>query len=493
MANAVEVNMDATGLAALLENPTGSLNEDGELIYDPFVITRMALAMRGTAYLTQRDTLTVQIQLASRDRRVVGRNFLFLLRHQFSSHAFAESSMIWNWGRRGQTGIAGFGVKFWRQLSERSSAIWESSFSGKGFQMSIGSTRQLTPRVTGQLTWAAGASPGVSCNFRRMGGERVQTKSMDAKNEDRGMTEVELQNSGFWRRKYHRLMHPAAVQCGARMNPGEAAITASIKRGIGSGTESCGEDGGYLKLKGDIGTTGWDLEASGGRVFLVRDLSFGIAVAVGSEGLMMRFKVGIGSHRLTIPVLLSSETNTFAAVALWCSLGATAGVIQTLVVRPVRKHLKRLHLKHERERRGEAMQRARKEALETLDLMTIAISRSRERESAEEHGGLLIQKALYGARSRVLEATVATEVPENAEIEMELIDVTEAVQYLVEDSQLHFYSSPKMSLSGFWDPVTSGEDRSLRIWYEFRREDHECVLDETEEISLPLARHRKPS
>mmetsp|Transcript_2737 Transcript_2737/g.4811 ORF Transcript_2737/g.4811 Transcript_2737/m.4811 type:complete len:85 (+) Transcript_2737:479-733(+) len=77
------------------------------------------------------------------------------------------------------------------------------------------------------------------------------------------------------------------------------------------------------------------------------------------------------------------------------------------------------------------------------------------------------------------------------EIELGVVDVTRACQYMVEESQIQTYATSKSTLPGFWDASVEDEDPNvLRIWYSFRNAPHECTIQDHEAIELPLSSHK---
>lgn len=94
--------------------------------------------------------------------------------------------------------------------------------------------------------------------------------------------------------------------------------------------------------------------------------------------------------------------------------------------------------------------------------------------------GLIIVNAWYGKfvndRSRKSE-------------KVKVIDVAVPLQCLVKDSKLLLTEASKAGLPGFYDPCV-GEDKSLRVLYQFRGVLHQVTVPDGEALRIPKQSHR---
>jgi len=136
---------------------------------------------------------------------------------------------------------------------------------------------------------------------------------------------------------------------------------------------------------------------------------------------------------------------------------------------------------------------AKRHAESAVKLMILTVTRKIAQEEAKR--GLIIVYAKYGNLEKDdAQELVPNKVPvlvgtEKKEEFPPAIDVTVALQNLVEDSKLHLHPGSKSSLLGFYDPCV-GEDKQLYIRYLFKDRMHEVKIDDTDAIGLPLESHR---
>lgn len=98
--------------------------------------------------------------------------------------------------------------------------------------------------------------------------------------------------------------------------------------------------------------------------------------------------------------------------------------------------------------------------------------------------GLIILSATYGALKSFSSSGL-----HSSETGADHIDVTCALQALVQDSQLVVPPGrPKSGLLGFFDPAL-GRKKILRMRYTFRGRLHEVTVDDTEGLLAPIREH----
>eukprot|EP01128_Nolandella_sp_AFSM9_P006561 TRINITY_DN3409_c0_g1_i2.p1 TRINITY_DN3409_c0_g1~~TRINITY_DN3409_c0_g1_i2.p1 ORF type:complete len:438 (+),score=68.97 TRINITY_DN3409_c0_g1_i2:184-1497(+) len=196
-------------------------------------------------------------------------------------------------------------------------------------------------------------------------------------------------------------------------------------------------------------------------------------------------------HFFSVPV----QWSTFS---LWSAFtGFLSSVLYTFVVR--RLFVKPfLVAREERElqyrRAAMAGEKIEAENLIKTSLPSIEFSRNEE----EEKGGLVILHASYGnlAKRSSFVGAVSDSNPDLADVaddeedDEEIVNVTDAIQYLVSRSALHLGRDSKSTLPGFYDPCT-GFDNYLEIYYLFKGELHHVIRKDDDQIDLPLKAHRR--
>ncbi|KAG7472209.1 hypothetical protein MATL_G00106520 [Megalops atlanticus] len=119
-----------------------------------------------------------------------------------------------------------------------------------------------------------------------------------------------------------------------------------------------------------------------------------------------------------------------------------------------------------------------KEAESAVLLMQESVRRIIEAE--ESRLGLIILNAWYGKF-----VTDNSRKHERAKV----IDVTVPLQCLVKDSKLILTEATKSGLPGFYDPCV-GEEKSLKVLYQFRGVMHQVLSGDTEPLRIPKQSHR---
>jgi DnaJ homolog subfamily C member 11 len=244
----------------------------------------------------------------------------------------------------------------------------------------------------------------------------------------------------------------------------------------------------------------------------------GLAVAAGYQGIWLKMRYNRGGHIFEFPVLLSTSPRpeiiaaayTLPPLLLWSSIN--------LVIKPVGRLIQRKRVERVREEQRGVIEAAMRETEVNAAVLANAAGRRMRRES--EKRGLVVVLAMYGSRESVekecrkklrnnsgdsgaLEAPQEGEREEGEREEREeekeeqhqplpkqkqkhlpasVIDVTTAVQYLVNESQITFNAGySKSGQMGFCDPAP-GEDKMLVIYYVMRSNDDQvykvAMMDE---------------
>uniref|UniRef100_A0A9J8A5K3 DnaJ homolog subfamily C member 11 n=1 Tax=Cyprinus carpio carpio TaxID=630221 RepID=A0A9J8A5K3_CYPCA len=140
--------------------------------------------------------------------------------------------------------------------------------------------------------------------------------------------------------------------------------------------------------------------------------------------------------------------------------------------------LKIKELEKQRESSASDIAKKKQEAEAAVMLMQESVRRIIEAE--ESRMGLIILNAWYGKF-----VTDNSRKHERARV----IDVTVPLQCLVKDSKLILTEASKAGLPGFYDPCV-GEEKSLKMLYQFRGVMHQCLCGDTEALRIPKQSHR---
>uniref|UniRef100_A0AAR2IKC5 DnaJ homolog subfamily C member 11 n=1 Tax=Pygocentrus nattereri TaxID=42514 RepID=A0AAR2IKC5_PYGNA len=140
--------------------------------------------------------------------------------------------------------------------------------------------------------------------------------------------------------------------------------------------------------------------------------------------------------------------------------------------------LKIKELEKQRESASSDIAQKKQEAESAVLLMQESVRRIIEAE--ESRMGLIILNAWYGKF-----VTDNSRKHERARV----IDVTVPLQCLVKDSKLILTEASKAGLPGFYDPCV-GEEKSLKVLYQFRGVMHQVLSGDTEALRIPKQSHR---
>ena len=297
-----------------------------------------------------------------------------------------------------------------------------------------------------------------------------------------------------------RLPPPSAAAAAAAASPSatrrRAAAAAAARARRRAWTRRPGDAGPYVEASAGVGLSSgsWSVEGGGGRRW-ASATSTGLSLRYASDGLTLRVVVSRGGHALSVPLLLAGGgvADVAAAASAAAATAAVAAVIEVGVIAPLRAALAAAAATAAREHRRAAAAAERAEAAGMTELLAEAVAASERREAAAQGGGLLIERAVYGARGAV-EAEPRRGPPvvgQAAEEERELIEVRAAIQALVEASVVQVAAASKTELMGVWDPTAGGAaaPKSLRVWYRFRGRPHVCTVKDGGVLEMPLSKH----
>ncbi|XP_028825128.1 dnaJ homolog subfamily C member 11-like [Denticeps clupeoides] len=199
------------------------------------------------------------------------------------------------------------------------------------------------------------------------------------------------------------------------------------------------------------------------------------------QGVSLKLRLNRASQTYLFPVHLTDQLLPSAAFY------ATAGplliylAVQKLIVTPYVRTQKEQELKKRREDSATDIAKKKQEAETSVLLMQESVRRIIEAE--ESKMGLIILNAWYGKF-----VTDSSRKNERAKV----IDVTVPLQCLVKDSKLILTEAAKAGLPGFYDPCV-GEEKSLKLLYQFRGVMHQVLSGDTEALRIPKQSHRLDS
>jgi len=227
-----------------------------------------------------------------------------------------------------------------------------------------------------------------------------------------------------------------------------------------------------LRIGGTLGVLGLTYWISG--AWHSSDQRTGVEANVNSsvEGVVLTVNLRYLGQSLHLPIVLSGQYEP--QLALYTSVVPAVAVLlgYHFVYQP-RQHQKRVAYKQRLQKEVEGSSEYR-EALEVERNVLRDVAR-RHTEAERNTDGLVIEKANYGCS-----------LDEARDL---IIDVTTAVQALVNRSQLYIPGrQTKSGLQGFYDPAPK-LPKVLKIWYSFRGRRHFAQVDDSFAVVLPLEDH----
>ncbi|XP_032719188.1 dnaJ homolog subfamily C member 11 [Lontra canadensis] len=205
----------------------------------------------------------------------------------------------------------------------------------------------------------------------------------------------------------------------------------------------------------------------------------GAAVSVGvPQGVSLKVKLNRASQTYFFPIHLTDQL--LPSAVFYATVGPLVVyfALHRLVIKPYLRAQKEKELEKQRESTATDILQKKQEAEAAVRLMQESVRRIIEAE--ESRMGLIIVNAWYGKfvndKSRKSE-------------KVKVIDVTVPLQCLVKDSKLILTEASKAGLPGFYDPCV-GEDKSLKVLYQFRGVLHQVMALDNEALRIPKQSHR---
>ena len=513
--NSLEPRVDATGLVVALE--------EGDVLATQHlaVFTQVGVSTMATAYVSQNNTVAMRYALAGHGSRFgqqetsgVGEAVLSW-RRQIDQYMHLEGTAYMPLS---ESRTMSYGFKAFRALSPDMTGAFEATLDPERRDLTTALTysRAFDERRTASVSWAYGATPGYAFSWRRNSYDEYISEESSGKTREEELFGSDDEDSSAvfgtgrmaWLfERLANLIRPMGWRLSARWNFMDPSIGFFIKRPIGQNFplwEKCdavGPGGSSVRLRGQLGLLGWEVEVGGGRKYVLADTAWGTSVAFGTMGVVWRLKISRSGHRFSLPVVLHSSTadpKTATVAAITTSLFVSA--IQILFIGPWQAQKEQKERQEAKERRASELERGRSEAESATVLLRQTVERVRKLEeevqiAGQKGSGLLIERAIYGLGKSVRKMKLSDENLRGREIELEMTEVTDAVQALVANSVIQVVSATKSTITGFWDPSAFGEKEELvlRIWYFFKGDKHECIIRDNRPIELPVSTHRVES
>ncbi|KAJ8371365.1 hypothetical protein SKAU_G00113930 [Synaphobranchus kaupii] len=240
------------------------------------------------------------------------------------------------------------------------------------------------------------------------------------------------------------------------------------------------QDDDQTKIKGSVkaGFFGTVVEY-GAETKISRHSVLGATVSIGvPQGVSLKIKLNRASQTYFFPVHLTDQL--LPSAVFYATVGPLLFYLamQRLVIKPYLSNQREQELEKQREGASSETAKKKQEAESAVLLMQESVRRIIEAE--ESKLGLIILNAWYGKF-----VTDNSRKHERAKV----IDVTVPLQCLVKDSKLILTEACKSGLPGFYDPCV-GEEKSLKVLYQFRGVLHQVLSRDTEALRIPKQSHR---
>ncbi|KAH9721292.1 J domain-containing protein [Citrus sinensis] len=183
------------------------------------------------------------------------------------------------------------------------------------------------------------------------------------------------------------------------------------------------------RIQGRLGSTALELEVGGGRK-ISEFSTIRMLYSVGIQGIFWKFELHRAGQKLVVPILLSRHFSSFFATGAFIIPASVYFLLKKFILKPY-------YLKREKQKALENMEKTSAQVRETKAaaqkaqqlLQNVA---NRKRNKQLEIGGLIITKAVYGARKAL---TKLGETGESSdELASQVLDVTLPLNFLVNDS-----------------------------------------------------------
>ncbi|KAK2914840.1 dnaJ homolog subfamily C member 11 isoform X2 [Channa argus] len=240
------------------------------------------------------------------------------------------------------------------------------------------------------------------------------------------------------------------------------------------------QDEDQTKVKGSV-KTGWfgTVVEYGAERKISRHSVLSATVSIGvPQGVTVKIKLARASQTYLFPIHLTDQL--LPSAVFYATVGPLLVylAIHRLIIIPYTQAQKEQELELQRKSSATDIAKKKQEAESAVLLMQESVRRIIEAE--ESKMGLIILNAWYGKF-----VSDTSQKQEKAKV----IDVTVPLQCLVKDSKLILTEASKTGLPGFYDPCV-GEEKSLKLLYQFRGVMHQVISADTEALRIPKQSHR---
>ncbi|XP_008318440.1 dnaJ homolog subfamily C member 11 [Cynoglossus semilaevis] len=240
------------------------------------------------------------------------------------------------------------------------------------------------------------------------------------------------------------------------------------------------QDEDKTRVRGSV-KTGWfgTVIEYGAERKISRHSVMSATVSVGvPQGVTLKLKLERASQTYLFPVHLTDQL--LPSAVFYATVGPLLVymAVHRLIVLPYTQAQKKQELELQKKSSEVDIAKKKQEAESAVVLMQESVRRIMEAE--ESKMGLIILNAWYGK--------FVSDVSQKKE-KARVVDVTVPLQCLVKDSKLILTEASKGGLPGFYDPCV-GEEKSLKILYQFRGVMHQVISADTEPLRIPKQSHR---
>uniref|UniRef100_A0A3Q2QDQ7 DnaJ heat shock protein family (Hsp40) member C11 n=1 Tax=Fundulus heteroclitus TaxID=8078 RepID=A0A3Q2QDQ7_FUNHE len=241
------------------------------------------------------------------------------------------------------------------------------------------------------------------------------------------------------------------------------------------------QDEDQTKVKGSV-KTGWFgiVVEYGAERKISRHSVVSANVSIGvPQGVTLKIKLSRASQTYLFPVHLTDQL--LPSAVFYATVGPLLAYIAVhrLIIIPYTKAQKEQELELQRKSSATDIAKKKQEA-ETAVSAYLQNSFMNIKHAVNYHPGLIILNGWYGKF-----VSDTSQKQEKAKV----IDVTVPLQCLVKDSKLILTEASKAGLPGFYDPCV-GEEKSLKLLYQFRGVMHQVISADTEPLRIPKQSHR---
>ncbi|XP_076862258.1 dnaJ homolog subfamily C member 11 [Brachyhypopomus gauderio] len=426
----VSVGIDATDLFDRYEEDFEDMPEGG---FPRIEISRMHISQSIEAPLTTMDTAVLSGSLTTHNGNGGG-NVNLCVRRVTSAGGWGELECA-----AGDVRGPVFGVKVFRNVTSYCFATAHCSlqFSSRGVRPSSSATiaRHLDQNTMGYLQWRWGVQSAMTTSVVR-----------------------DTRTSHF----------TLALQLGVP----QSYLMMSFQYKF--------QDEDQTKVKGSVktGFFGTVVEYGAERK-ISRHSVLSATVSIGvPQGVSLKIRLSRASQTYLLPIHLTEQV--LPSAVFYATVGPLVlyFAIQKLIISPYARSQKEQELKRHRVESELDIAKKRQEAESAVLLMQESVRRIIEAE--ESKMGLIILNAWYGK--------FVTDSEQKQKC-VQVIDVTVPLQCLVKNSKLILTEASKAGLPGFYDPCV-GEEKSLKLLYQFRGVMHQVLSGDTEALRIPKQSHR---